>query len=94
MIYSISYDLSKPGRNYDDLYETIKSAPGWIRVMDSYWFINTTESVNVWSDRLRQAIDQNDSLFVVDISGQNRQGWVNKQVWEWLKKHDLVSTYV
>ena len=88
MIYSISYDLRQPGRNYDDLYDAIKSAPGWAHAMDSLWFISTNESVDVWSDRLRQVIDQNDWLFVVDITGQPRQGWREESTWEWLKKHD------
>ena len=94
MIYSISYDLSQPGRNYDDLYETIKSTPGWARPMESYWFISTSESVAVWYERLRQVIDENDSIFVVDITGQSRQGWMSEDVWEWLKKHDRAGSYV
>jgi len=88
MIYSISYDLNQPGRNYNDLYSTIKSAPGWIYAMDSFWFISTNESVGTWSERLRNAMDQNDSLFVVDVTGQPRQGWMPKAVWEWLEQHD------
>lgn len=94
MIFSISYDLCQPGRNYDDLYSAIKSAPGWIRAMDSFWFISTTESVETWSSRLQNTIDQNDNLFIVDITGQPRQGWMAKSVWEWLKKHDRASSYL
>jgi hypothetical protein len=93
MILNISYDLNKAGQNYSDLYDTIKSAPGYIRAMDSYWFICTSESVKTWSDRLRQVIDENDNIFIVDITGQSRQGWMGKNVWEWLKKHDPMTTY-
>jgi hypothetical protein len=94
MIFSISYDLRQPGRNYDDLYKTIKSAPGWAHAMESYWFISTSESVKVWSDRLLKVIDENDSLFVVDITGQPHQGWMSEDVWDWLKKHDRAGSYV
>lgn len=87
MIFSISYDLNKPGQNYNVLYDTIKSAPDYCHAMDSFWFISTTESVGVWSDRLQQCIDKNDNLFVVDITGQSRQGWMKESVWEWLRKH-------
>ena len=66
----------------------IKSAPGYIWAMDSLWFIYTDESVHTWSDRLHKAIDVNDYLFVVDIKGQSRQGWMKKDVWGWLNKHD------
>jgi hypothetical protein len=91
MILSISYDLKKPGRNYDDLYETIKSAPSWAHAMDSLWFISTGESVETWSNRLRQVMDQNDWLFVVDITGQSCNGWMKKEIWEWLEKHNRRS---
>lgn len=93
MIYSISYDLRQPGRNYDDLYDIIKSAPGYIHAMDSLWFISTSESVEVWCNRLRQAMDNNDWLFVVDITGQSSQGWMKKSVWDWLKKHERTGSY-
>ena len=88
MILSISYDLRKPGRNYDDLYEIIKSAPSWAHAMDSLWFISTGESAETWSNRLRQGMDQNDWLFVVDITGQSRHGWMKKEIWEWLEQHN------
>ena len=88
MILSISYDLRKPGRNYDDLYKTIKSAPSWAHAMDSLWFISTDESTERWSNRLRQVMDRNDWLFVVDITGQPRHGWMKKEIWEWLEKHN------
>jgi len=93
MILSISYDLRKPGRNYDALYDVIKSASSWSHAMDSLWFISTSESVETWSNRLRQVIDQNDWLFVVDISGQSRQGWMKKSIWDWLNKHDRARSY-
>lgn len=94
MILSISYDLRKPGRNYDDLYKAIKSAPSWCHAMDSYWFIKTNESPRIWADRLKEAIDSNDNLFVVDITGQAYWGWMPQSVWDWLSnQHAKASAY-
>lgn len=93
MIYLISYDLKQPGRNYDDLYSVIKSADDWAHAMDSLWFINTTESVKVWSNRLRQVLDENDWILVVDITSQPRQGWMKKVIWDWLNKQVQRSAY-
>jgi hypothetical protein len=87
MILSISYDLNKPGKNYDELYEIIKSALSWAHPMESLWFIKSGESVVTWSDKLRAVMDQNDSLFVVDITGQPRQGWISTEVWNWLSNN-------
>jgi hypothetical protein len=91
MIYAISYDLKQPGRNYDDLYDAIKSANGWAHAMDSLWFISTSESVNAWSDKLLAVMDKNDYLFVVDITGQPRQGWMRQDIWDWLKETERVT---
>lgn len=88
MILSFSYDLKKPGRNYDELYGTIKSAPSWAHAMDSLWFIRTGESVDMWSDRLRGVMDTNDDLFVVDITNQHRQGWMSQKIWNWLNNQN------
>lgn len=88
MIISVSYELRKAGQNYQTLYDTIKTAPSWCHPMTSHWFIKTNESVQAWSDRLLRVIDQNDSLFVVDITGQSRQGWLPKDAWEWFEKNE------
>ena len=93
MILSISYDLNRPGQSYHGLYDTIKKAPSWAHPMDSLWFISTSESGETWSNRLRQVMDQNDWLFVVDITGQPCQGWMKKELWEWLEQHNRRSQY-
>jgi len=93
MILSISYELHKPGQNYDDLYKTIMTAPSYCHVMTSHWFIRTDQSAKTWSDILCKKIDVNDNLFVVDITGQSRQGWLPKTVWEWLTANEYKKAY-
>ena len=88
MLILISYDLIQPSRNYQALYDAIKKAPAWCHAMESMWFVYTKESVNLWTKRLRQAIDENDSLFVVDITNKSRSGWLSKDFWKWLDQHD------
>lgn len=88
MILEISYELRRPGQNYDDLYETIKTAPSWCHPMTSHWFIRTEESVNTWVTRLRNVMDQNDFIFVVNITGQDRQGWMPQSAWDWLNQNE------
>ena len=42
--YIITYDLSKPGRNYDDLYQRIKSYGTWAKIAESSWAIVTDQT--------------------------------------------------
>ena len=40
----IEYDLKKPGRNYDAVYEIIKSYPVWAHITKSTWFVKTSDT--------------------------------------------------
>lgn len=88
MIFSISYELQKPGQNYDVLYETIESAQSWCHPMTSHWFIRTEQSVQTWYEKLRKVMDQNDFIFVVDITGQARQGWLPQTACDWFNENE------
>ena len=88
MILLVSYDLKVPGRDYSKLYETLKGAPGWWHYLESTWVLSTTDDVDSWCDRIRAAIDENDHFIVVDISKKERNGWLAKKEWEWLRQHD------
>lgn len=88
MIILISYDLRVPGKNYNALYETIKSAKTWWHYLESTWIIKTDENIETWNDKLLQHLDENDRLFVVDITNQPHNGWLPQKAWDWLKKND------
>lgn len=83
--YLISYDLKKV-RNYDELYEKIKSYSNWAHINESLWAIITTKSASEVRDELKRVMDKDDSVFVIK-SGQEA-AWSNvicKK--EWLKNN-------
>lgn len=81
--YCITYDLNKPGQDYEDLIKAIKSYD-YIKVMKSTWFVKSTSSASQIKENLRKYMDDNDLLFVCEINS-NYSGWLRKDVWEWLK---------
>ena len=86
MILLISYDLKKPDRDYSSLYEAIKNAGcNWWHYLESVWIINTDLTPGVCSDLIRSSMDEDDSLFVVDITGKAHQGWLPSKAWDWFK---------
>ncbi|WP_278493424.1 hypothetical protein [Acinetobacter gyllenbergii] len=89
-VYSVSYDLNKEGQNYKDVIAEIKKFNGYCKVMDSYWFVCSDADATGVSERLRKHMDNNDNLLVMETS-TNRQGWLNKDVWTWLKQHQASS---
>lgn len=90
MVYLITYDLKTPGKDYNPLYDAIKSIGDYYHPLESTWLVKSHSNANSISTSLRAIMDNNDYLFVVNISKQDRQGWLPKTAWEWLKNNDLV----
>lgn len=84
MIFLITYDLNSPGRDYNPLYDKIKSLGANFHPLESTWFLESSNTAHFISESLRAVMDENDSLFVVEITGMQRQGWLPKTAWEWL----------
>jgi hypothetical protein len=64
----VSYDLSKPGRDYPGLFEFLSSFNAWTRVLDSMWLIRTSSSEQRVRDELMGFVDSNDRVVVLDVT--------------------------
>jgi len=84
----ITYDLKKPGRNYDALYKAIKALGSWAKPAESVWVVTganlTAASVR---DNLRAHVDANDVIVVLDVSVTD-WGAINMptEVTDWFRK--------
>jgi hypothetical protein len=67
--YVITYDLCKPGQNYDNLIAAIKKY-SWAKVTESSWFIGTADSAATVRDNLLRYIDSGDRLMVAALTGE------------------------
>ena len=85
-VYLVSYDLSSPKRNYNDLYERLKSYESWAHIMQSTWCIKTNYSAAQVRDYLREVIDADDHMIVVAF-GNTWASWLNNDMNEWLNSH-------
>lgn len=65
----ITYDLCSPGRDYNSLYQTIKSYGKWAHITESTWFIKTTDTCVEVRRKLFACMDNNDKLFVGELTG-------------------------
>ncbi len=88
--HMIGYDLDQPGQNYTSLHEAIKSLSGgrWWHNLDSTWFIQSTQAAGAIRDKLKQHIDQDDKLLVMEVTGMD---WASAGLKpsgnDWLKNH-------
>lgn len=85
MLYCISYDLCQPDRDYEELYQGIKSFGQWWHQTGSVWFVVSSKTPVEIRDYLEQFIDSNDKLFVIALKKKWAGiGFSNKE-YEWLK---------
>ena len=84
----VGYDLNKPGQNYDDLIEALKSNGDWWHCLDSTWLIRTSKTVVQVRDELVKLLDGGDELLVMDVTGVAR-AWAgfDAACSEWLQKN-------
>ena len=89
MLVLITYDLKSSEKDYSSLYEAIRNCGSkWWHYMESVWLVRTELSPNECFERLRENFCTEDCCFVVDITQQNRQGWLPSKAWDWIKEND------
>ncbi|HLR00022.1 MAG TPA: hypothetical protein VK102_06560 [Sphingobacterium sp.] len=84
-VYSISYDLSTPGTDYDALYEAIKQYR-WAHYLESTWWVATNDSANQIFNNIQPHIDDNDRILVIELK-DNKAGWLPQEAWDWLNNN-------
>ncbi len=80
----ITYDLSAPGRNYDELYKRIKAYGDWAHITESSWAVKTADTAVAVRDNLWGAMDNNDKLLVAQLSGNAAWEGLGKKIGDWL----------
>ena len=69
------YDLRAPDKDYDAVYNIIKSYPYWAHITESTWFVKTDENCVQIRDKLIKVADKNDRIFVAELTGS--AAWKN-----------------
>ncbi len=82
--YIVCYDLCQPGRDYSQLYKSLKEYPYWGKITESVWAIVSPDDAVQILKNLRKYIDTNDRIMVL-LSGKSA-AWIHALADdEWLK---------
>ncbi len=83
MVYVVSYDLRKPGKDYVGLTEQLRAYPIsiWWHYLASTWLVSTSENATQLYNRLIPHLDQGDSILIIE-AGTHMEGWLPKDAWE------------
>ncbi|MDB5049247.1 MAG: hypothetical protein JWO30_2318 [Fibrobacteres bacterium] len=96
MILQVDYDLNKL-KDYPALYSVLKTAPGWLRAMDSLWFlfVRSPGTVGEWQRKIQSVMDADDQFCIHNITLPVRTGeyggTLDKASWDWLNNHKNLS---
>jgi hypothetical protein len=83
-VYMVGYDLVKPGKDYKNLIDAIKTYTNWWHCLDSTWLIKSDKTAEQIRDHLKQHIDQNDRLLVANMGGAGAWIGFDKSCSDWL----------
>ena len=86
MVLLINYELKDTTKDYTSFFEAIKAnCYQWWHFLEPTWIVATTLSADAFAKLLYPHMLNTDSLLVVQI-GQNHQGWLKTEAWDWLNR--------
>lgn len=88
MVYFITYDLNKTGKNYEGVFQAIKDASTyWCHYWGSSWLIKSDlKSADDVFQKIKPHLDDDDRCLVIEVKN-NVQGWLTKNQWETINKN-------
>lgn len=88
MVYFITYDLNKAGKDYDGVYQAIKDAATyWCHYWDSSWLIKSDlQSADAVFNKIKPHLDKDDRCLVVEVKN-NKQGWLSQEQWNFINSN-------
>jgi hypothetical protein len=86
-VYSINYDLNRPGQNYAGLIKAIEDAfPARWNCLKSTWLVRSDSTSVKIRDHLLPHIDSNDKLFVSEVTRNCAWSGFPEAGSKWLKE--------
>ena len=79
----VTYDLKKPGQDYSNFLNRIRSYE-WARLSESSYAIQTNEAPSAVYTEMRQHLNPNDNIDVVNLK-RPYAGYGSQVVNEWLE---------
>jgi len=80
------YIKPKEGINLAEVEKKMNLSLDWFRYDTSCYVVYSSSDVNKWFERLRPLVDPKGRLFISEIDIHNRNGFMTRDFWDWLKK--------
>lgn len=88
-VFMVTWNLNKERGNYGQARQSfIQHLDRYPNVgdqgLESVRWLNSNATATQVSDDLRLKLDVNDRIFVTKVNNGEHQGWLSKDVWEWI----------
>jgi hypothetical protein len=70
----------------EKLKSAFDRAIDWVNYSPDCWIIWTSSDPNVWWGRLKPLVEGKGHVFICKIDINVKQGWLPKNIWEWINK--------
>lgn len=75
----------RAGVTDDSVKEIMNLAIDWYQYSEYCWVVKTTSNAKKWQSRLKPFVDPEGNLLIIKIDPSDRQGWMEKSFWKWLR---------
>lgn len=75
-VFMLSYDLRRPGQNYQALYDELKRQDS-VRVLESVWLLDVPQTAAQLRDAVASYLDRNDGVLVIEITQSAAWAYTN-----------------
>ena len=72
----------------EDVEKKLNLAIDWYRYAEGVYVVYTTSSPDKWKARLIDLVKPGGRIFICKLDVNRRQGWMNKDFWQWLAKRE------
>ena len=80
------YIVPKEGISTETVKSKIELSLDWFKYNKSIWIVYSTSDTKKWMTRLKPLVESGGALFICELNTNNRNGWMNKKFWEWIRK--------
>ncbi|WP_215751871.1 hypothetical protein [Gluconobacter sp. P5E10] len=84
--FFVVYLDRKPDVTADQVEEKMNKAIDWYKVDSKMWILYSSSSVEKLYARLSPLAKGGGNVFICELNIDNRQGWMSKSFWSWIKK--------
>jgi len=64
----------------------MNKALDWYKANNTFWIVYTTRDAEGLYKRFKLCVNEKGRIFIAKLDLDDRQGWMGKGFWEWIKK--------